>query len=170
MNLITTEINPKQDRELLMGIKDNKGEQKSTQSKDSQYQEIVYCKGRIMDRVPDNPNKMVSIDLQKALDETANLVIADPNFKNPHHAWIVFYNQKNFDSFDILRTGDDLWNVSTPIFCSDPICRYKHIAHLNTRRLEDTIRAFFEADDWYGIVDFVFDHQMFEIELSLCTR
>ena len=137
--------------------------QESVQITDAKYQEIFYCKGRIRDTVPDDPSRLAPIDLQNALDETMNLGLADSTYKSNAHAWIVFYNQKNFNSIDILRVGDDLWNLDTPVFIEDERCRFKHIAQSDTRRLADIIKMFFDGDDWYGMANFRFDSQTFEL-------
>ena len=138
-------------------------DRKSTQIIDTKYQEIFYCKGRIKDILPSDPNKLAPIDLQKALDETMNLCVAGHVDKSNAYAWIVFYNQKNFNSIDILRTSENLWFLSTPVFIEDMRCRFKHIAQSDTRRLADIIKMFFEEDDWYGMANFRFDSQMFEL-------
>ena len=138
-------------------------DRKSTQIIDTKYQEIFYCKGRIKDILPNDPNKLAPIDLQKALDETMNLCVAGHADKSNAYAWIVFYNQKNFNSIDILRTSENLWFLSTPVFIEDMRCRFKHIAQSDTRRLADIIKMFFEEDDWYGMANFRFDSQMFEL-------
>ena len=138
-------------------------DQKSTQIIDTKYQEIFYCKGRIKDVIPDKPNKLAPIDLQKALDEIMSLGVADSTYKSTAYAWIVFYNQKNFNAIDILRTREDLWNLSTPVFIEDMRCNFKHIAQSDTRRLADIIKMFFEGDDWYGMANFRFDSQTFEL-------
>ena len=137
--------------------------QESVQIIDAKYQEIFYCKGRIRDTVPDDPSRLAPIDLQNALDETMNLGLADSTYKSNAHAWIVFYNQKNFNSIDILRVGDDLWNLDTPVFIEDERCRFKHIAQSDTRRLADIIKMFVGGDDWYGMANFRFDSQTFEL-------
>ena len=138
-------------------------ERESVQVADAKCQEIFYCKGRIRDTIPDVPNTLAPIDLQNALDETMNLGLADSTFKSNAYAWIVFYNQQNFNSIDILRVGDDLWNLDTPVFIEDERCRYKHIAQSDTRRLADIIKMFFEGDDWYGMANFRFNHELFEL-------
>ncbi len=77
---------------------------------------------------------------------------------------LYFIIKKNFNSLDILRVGDDLWNLNTPVYCDDPACRFKHIAQSDTKRLKDIIKMFFDGGDWYGMAPFTFDSQMFEIE------
>ena len=167
MSWIPTDVNRKLDAQVLRPRPkpEDTEDQKSTQNTDAKYQEIFYCKGRIKDIIPDNPNKLVPIDLQNALEETVNLGIADPSYKSNAYAWIVFYNQKNFNSIDILRVREDLWNLDTPVFIEDVRCRFKHIAQSDTRRLVDMIKMFFEGDDWYGVANFRFDSQMFDLGL-----
>jgi len=137
--------------------------EKSDQTVDSDYQEIFYCKGRIKNAIPFDPGKLKPIDLSTALAETMSLSIASDALKNNAYTWIVFYNQKNFHSLDILRTGDDLWNLDTPVYCDDPACCFKHIAQADTKRLKDMIKIFFEGGDWYGLAPFGFDHWSFEL-------
>ncbi len=136
--------------------------EKPDQTTDADYLEIFYCKGRMRDAVPFDPSKLAPADLGTALAETMSLVPAGDAEKNNAYAWIVFYNQKNFNSLHILRTGDDLWNLDTPAYCDDPACRFKHIAQSDTKRLEDIIKMFFEGGDWYGMAPFSFDYQSFE--------
>ena len=165
MGQIPTGVDQKLGAQVLMPRpKPEKTEdQESTQNMDTKYQEILYCRGRIKDIIPDKPNKLVPIDLQNALDEIMSLGVADSTFKSMAYAWIVFYNQKNFNAIDILRTREDLWNLSTPVFVQDMRCNFKHIAQSDTRRLADIIRMFFEGDDWYGMANFRFDSQTFEL-------
>ena len=166
MNLISTDVTQKPDSQLVVPTQDDAEEQKSTQNIDAGHQEIVYCKGRTKDVIPDNPRKLKPIDLQKALDETLSMGIADATYKSQEPVWIVFYNQKNFDSLDILRIGDDLWNLDTPVYCDDSFCCFKHAAQSDTKRLVDIIKMFFEEDDWYGMVKFEFLSWLYEWELA----
>ena len=167
MSWISTDVNRKLDAQVLIPRPkpEDTEDQKSTQNTDAKYQEIFYCKGRIKDTMPNNPNKLVPIDLQNALEETVNLGIADSSYKSNAYAWIVFYNQKNFNSIDILREREDLWHLDTPVFVEDERCRFKHIAQSDTKRLVDMIKMFFEGDDWYGVPNFKFDHYMFNHNL-----
>ena len=84
MSWIPTDVNRKLDAQVLRPRPkpEDTEDQKSTQIIDAKYQEIFYCKGRIKDIIPDNPNKLAPIDLQNALDETMSLGIADPSYKN----------------------------------------------------------------------------------------
>ncbi len=166
MNLVP-DIRQRPGPQQQVSIRDAGDEQKSLQeNEDSQYQEIFYWKGSIADTAPSNPNGFKPIDLPKALDETMNLVNGDPTYKDPHDAQIMFYNQKNFDSLGIIRTREDLWSLSTPVFCDDDRCRFKHITNCNTRRLVDIIEALFVADDWHGMADFRFARWVYEFEMS----
>lgn len=133
----------------------------------TKHQEIVYHKGRIKNRIPFNPNNFKPVDLQVALGETLSLSCAGIAFANNDYASIIFYNWINNDSVDILRVGDDLWNISAPVFCVDPRAGHKHITQLDTRRLTDMIKMFFEGGDWFGITRFHFDSWTFEHELEM---
>ncbi len=146
---------------------ENTDEQKLIQNADTKYQEIFYCKGSTNDRIPDNPNKLTPIDLQKALEDIKNLSLAHISLQNNADVWIVFYNQSNLNSIDILRVDENVWNVCAPVYIEDPRCAFKHTTQLETRRLVDLVKVFFEGEDWYGMANFVFDSQMFEFELQM---
>jgi len=117
-----------------------------------------------MDKSPDSPDELTPIDLQTALVETESLSCV--NWRSAAYSWIIFYNQKNLNSVSILRVRDDVWQLETPVFCDDVRCCFKHMAQVDTRRLVDIIRMFFEGDDWYGMARFWFDDQMYEFELQ----
>ncbi len=167
MNLISTDIVQKPESQLLMLKPDDAEDQRSDQSTDAKYQEIFYHAGHIREACPNDPSKLKPMELQMALEKIMNLALADPTYTNKADAWMVLYNAKNFDSIDILRIGDDLWNLATPVFCDDSICRYKHIAQSDAKRLEDIIKMFFNGDDWQGMANFTFDFEMFKVEKSL---
>jgi len=141
-------------------------DQKSSQDADAKYQEIFYSKQRIWERCPSSPDKLQPIDLKAALDETLSLSNADPDRKSNAYSVIVFYNQQNLNSVQILRIGDDLWQFETPVFCEDMNCCHTHSAQSDTKRLVDTIRVFFEGGDWYGMVRFQFSHELFEYNVT----
>lgn len=167
---IQTDMEIKPDGPIILIVPGNmpRVDQRLDQGTDVKYQEIFYAKGRIKDRGPDTPDKMVPIDLAKALDETMNLSLASTSDDDQTTcAWINFYNQKIGDSIDILRVSEDLWNLSTPVFAMDERYCFKYIAQSNTKRLTDIIKMFFNGDDWYGMINFVFDEQMFEAEREM---
>ena len=132
---------------------------------DSQYHEIFYIKQRIQERIPNDPKKLSPIEFEQALAETMNLSVVDGTLKSKAYCSIIFYNQKNFNSVDILRIRDDLWQLFTPVYSDDPVCTSCHIAQSDTKRLVDIIKMFFEGDDWYGLANFWFDR--FTIETNL---
>jgi len=72
---------------------------------DAKHQEVFYCKRRIWEKGPRDPNELKPIDLRAALDETLGLSDADPDMKSNAYSYIVFYNQQNLNSVDILRLG-----------------------------------------------------------------
>ena len=166
MDSIPTVVNRKPDAQTqALATKQESGEdQESAQDTDAKYQEVYYHRGRTQDRVSFDLREYSPVDLQTALAETLGLSCADPTFRSNDYASVVFYNQANLNSVHILRTGEDLWNVDAPVFCDDPHARFKHITQLDTKRLTDMIKMFFEGDDWAGIVHFRFDTEMFKLE------
>ena len=126
---------------------------------------ITYWMGRTREIGPDSPDGMKPVDLQSALGKTMALSCA--SYQSDAYTSIMFFNQGNFDSLNILRTGGDQWNLSTPVFCADPSYCNKYITHSDTKKLKGVIRAFFKGGDWYGMVNFSFDSQMFEVERDL---
>lgn len=166
MDSIPTAVNRKLDAQTqALATKQESGEeQESAQATDAKYQEVYYHRSRIQDRVSFDLRDYAPVDLQTALAETLGLSCADPTFRSKDYASVVFYNQTNLNSVDILRTGENLWNVSAPVFCDDPHARFKHITQLDTKRLTDMIKMFFEGDDWTGIVRFRFDSDLFKLE------
>ena len=163
MNQIPARVGHKSTGQVLASKSDSIEDQEAVQNTDAKYQEIFYHKYRIRNAIPNDPSRLVPIDLKKALGETMSLWIAGVGWDGNEYAGIVFYNQKNFNSLDVLRICDDLWNLSTPVFVDDERCRFKHTAQTDTRRLADMIGMFFEGDDWYGMAIFKFDSQMFEL-------
>lgn len=170
---IQTDVGIKTDGPVIVvvpGAAGTAGSQGTTQGTDAKYQEIFYAKGRMCDCSP-APDRLAPADLATALGETMGLSLAgDAYHSRTAYAWIMFYNQKIHDSVSILRVGDDLWNLTTPVYAVDRRYQHKYIAQSDTKRLEDIIRLFFEGGDWYGMVDFTFDEQTFEAEREMERR
>ncbi|MDE0091135.1 MAG: hypothetical protein OXP12_07260 [Thaumarchaeota archaeon] len=166
MDSIPTVVNRKLDAQAqALAPKQESGEdQESAQVTDAKYQEVYYRRERIQDRISFDLHEYAPVDLQTALAETLGLSCADPTFRSNDYSSVIFYNQTNLNSVHILRTGEDLWNVDAPVFCDDPHARFKHITQLDTKRLTDMIKMFFEGDDWAGIVRFRFDSDTFKLE------
>ena len=168
MDSIPTVVNRKLDAQAqALAPKQESGEdQEAAQATDAKHQEVYYHRSRIQERISFDLRKYAPVDLQTALAETLGLSRADPTFRNNNYASVVFYNQANLNSVHILRTGEDLWHVDAPVFCDDPHACFKHIAQLDTKRLTDMIKMFFEGDDWAGIVRFRFDSDTFKLEMD----
>ena len=132
---------------------------------DSQYHEIFYIKQRIQERIPNDPKKLSPIEFEQALAETMSLSLADSTYKSKAYCHITFYNQKNFNSINILRICDDLWQLETPVFSGDSNCDFCHIAKSDAKRLKDIIKMFFEGDDWYGLANFRFEPRVREYNI-----
>jgi len=166
MDAIPPAVSPKPPTQILIPKPGMAEDQKSAQDADAKYQEIFYCKRRIWEKGPRDPNELKPIDLRAALDETLSLSNADPDMKSNAYSSIVFYNQQNLNAIDILRMGDDLWQFEAPVFCEDIHCNHTYYAQSDTKRLVDTIRVFFEGGDWYGMVRFQLDHDLFKYNVT----
>jgi len=105
MDAIPPAVSPKPPTQILIPKPGMAEDQKSAQDADAKYQEIFYCKRRIWEKGPRDPNELKPIDLRAALDETLSLSNADPDMKSNAYSYIVFYNQQNLNSVDILRLG-----------------------------------------------------------------
>ena len=164
MKTISTNTNNQTNLQQVKTTSDSIEEEAT--SADSQYHEIFYIKQRIQETTPRDPKKLSPIEFEQALAETMNLSVVNGTLKSRAYCSILFYNQKNLNSVDILRIRDDLWQLSTPVYSDDPVCTYCHIAQLDTKRLVDIIKMFFEGDDWYGLVNFWFDKSTIEMNLE----
>lgn len=166
MDTALPDVSPKPQTQARIPKPDVAEDQKSIQDADTKYQEIFYCKKRIWEKAPRDPSELKPIDLRAALDETLSLSDADPNMKSNAYSSIVFYNQQNLNSVHILRLGEDLWQFEAPVFCEDINCCHTYYAQSDTKLLADTIRVFFEGGDWYGMVHFQLDHDLFTYNVT----
>lgn len=123
-----------------------------------------YGRGRIRDATPPKA-RLRPVDLSRALEHTLGLACADSTFRSQEYAWAVFYNQRTLESLNVLRTGSDQWNLSTPAYESDPRVCNKHICQANAGELEAIITRFFEGGDWRGVKEFHFDSWTYENEI-----
>ena len=167
MDKVSTDMIQKTGAQIQIVTHKEDEEQKSNQDSDFQCQEIFYLKSRIREFLPDSPSELVPVDLPTILEELQNLSFASDAYENNGYASIQLYNQKNLNSLHVLRLGEDFWQFFTPVFAEDPICRCKHIAQVDTQKLEDMVRAFCEGNDWYGMANFFFDDQGYELEYEM---
>ena len=68
----------------------------SMQADESTHHQIYYLRQRISERTP-SLDRLKPVELPKALEDTLNLGIADPTYKSPEYAVVVFYNQQTLE-------------------------------------------------------------------------
>ena len=138
----------------------------SMQADESTHHQIYYLRQRISERTP-SLDRLKPVELPKALEDTLNLGIADPTYKSPEYAVVVFYNQQTLESFQIIRTNVDIWDLSMPVYESDSNVCNTHCCQTNTEQVECIITKFFEGGDWRGVKKFEFSREILTLNLDL---
>lgn len=141
----------------------------SEQTEESTYHQIYYIRQRISERVA-SLDRLKPVELSKALEDTLNLGIADPTYKSPEYAYVIFYNQQTLESFQIIRTHADVWDLSLPAYESDRNVCNTHRCQTNTEQVERIVTRFFEGGDWRGVKKFEFDRELFALNRDFERR
>ncbi len=156
----------KMQQALILEAREKTG---AKQGEGSAYHQVYYGRGRIRDQTPPI-DRLRPIDLAGALEYTLDLGLADPSYESKEYAWIVFYNQQTLESFDALRTHPDTWQLSMPSYESDTTVCNTHYSWANREEVQAIITKFFEGGDWRGVKGFVFDHDVFSMNVKLFGR
>lgn len=141
----------------------------SEQAAESTHHQIYYIRQRISERVA-SLDRLKPVELSKALEDTLNLGVADPTYKSPEYAVVIFYNQHTLESFQIIRNRTDVWDLSLPAYESDSNVCNTHRCQTNTEQVERIVTRFFEGGDWRGVKKFKFDSELLALNLDLESR